>query len=206
MIKRRIAALILAALAALSLCGCKNESKRPAHTPHTYPEDETVVFDKAESERRAREMAEQLLGLGEDYTLTSDGEDYVQGGESILYTVAGAGAEYRIAVNYLGYRYVYSTADDEYLKDTMWLLGKCGTDVDGVAAAAEAFHSKHIQTEGEFTAMSGELIYSVPGTSEPLFEVLIKDSDGIETLGVYGIATDMKTVYTKVGEEFVLSD
>lgn len=206
MMKRRIAAVILAALAALSLCGCKNEGKRPAHTPNTYPADETVVIDKAAAEHSAREMAEQLLGISEEYTLTTEGEDYVDGGESIFYTVSSCDTIYRIAINYIGDRYVYSEEAGEYLTDTMWLFEQCGADREDVGAAATTYRSKQEHGEGELIVASLELIYGIPGAKQPAFEVLVKDGEAGENICIYGVMPDMKTVYTKVGEEFVLSE
>lgn len=206
MMKRRISAIILAALAALSLSGCKSSNERPAHTHGTYPENETVVFDKVAMEQSAVQTAEQLLGVGGKYTITAEGEDYVDGGESIFYTVSSGDAVYRIAINYMGNRYVYSEEVGEYLTDTMWLFEKCGADREDVEAAAIAYRSKQEHGEGELIVASLELIYGIPGAKQPAFEVLVKDGESGEDICVYGVMPDMKTVYTKVGEEFVLSE
>ena len=203
MMKRRTGAIILGVLAALSLCGCGRKNERPPHTPNTYPPDETVVFDIEATEADARLVAEQLCDLGEGCELACDGEDYVHGGEAMLYSAVSGDTTYRIAVNYVGDRYVYSEKEGDFITECLWLYEKSGVTRESVVdAAAACWNRLNPDSTNEVTA-TGTILYSIPGADGPAFEAWVLNEAKDAKISTFAVMPDLKTVYTEGDSGFV---
>lgn len=206
--KRRIISIILAAVAVVGFCGCSREKSGgdDTHTHATYPPDETIVFDYESVENNVRLMAEQLLGLGEDYTITCEGEDYVQGGEAVLYSVVSGDNKYRMAVDYIGGRYMYSEKSGDFLTEYLWLYEKSGSNREKVAAVASDRWEKLNPDSTNTVVASGSLVYNIPGAEGPAFEAWVMNDEGNAKIYTFAVMPDMKTVYMESDSGFVPFD
>jgi hypothetical protein len=115
----------------------------------------------------------------------------------MIYTAVSGDTSYRMAVSYIGGKYVYSDEADDFIIDFQWLCEKYGIDRDAIEEAVSSYWTSENPDSDNRIAATGTVLYDIAEAGGPAFEVWVMNDDEDETEQRFAVAADTMTIFAE---------